>query len=223
MDWVAYLGPETGIADRVSYVLALGRIRFVLTEGLRPEHPIANTVYRSGNSVHAVALQVGDAKSTYFEAKRRGARIVQQPMEFRDDSGIVRTFAMATCGETVHTFVERSQYRGAFLPGFVAKGNLDKDKGPTTSGCDRIDCITLVAAPGEAGLWADFYENVSSFVKSEGPKVSKRTQTGEEIRFAIEEGPQPGVSRIALTTCNPAAGGLRLATRPEIVVNAGTL
>lgn len=207
MELIAYQGPETGIHDRASYVLSQGSIRFVLTAALRPNHPIADHVYRYGDSVRSVALTVGDAKAAFFEVKQRGARIVQDPMEFRDEYGTVRTFAMSTCGDTVHTFVERHQYQGIFLPGFT--GTTAPDRMAYASGLDRIHRITLSAPPGAIAQWLSIYENVLNFITHEGGKLTKRTQSGEPIRFLIEEStanaaflPSGSVTQIALSTTN---------------------
>jgi len=210
MELIAYQGPETGIHDRASYVLSQGSILFVLTAALRPNHPIADHVYRYGDSVRSIAFNVGDAKAAFFEVKQRGARIVQEPMEFRDEYGTVRTFAMATCGDTVHTFVERHQYQGIFLPGFT--GTTAPDRMAYASGLDHIHQITLSPPPGDSSQWLSIYEGVLDFVNPEGGKLTKRTQSGQPIRLLIEKpSTNPGfllsgaVTQIALSTANLSA------------------
>src|SRR4051794_27527505 len=116
----AYRGPENGVRDRASWVLVQNKIRFVLTTALLPEHEIAAHVHRHGDGVHDIALWVDDAFAAWRETTRRGAKSVSEPESRLDEYGEVRTAAIATYGDTIHTFVERKNYGGVFLPGFVA-------------------------------------------------------------------------------------------------------
>ena len=108
MKLVAYRGPETGTRDRASYVLQQDRIRFVLTTPLDSESPIACHVQRHGDGVRDVALWVDDAASAWRETTARGATSVQEPTTLKDDQGEVRISSIATYGDTIHSFVERS-------------------------------------------------------------------------------------------------------------------
>lgn len=117
---------------------------------------------------------------------------------------------MATCGETIHTFIERHSYHGIFLPGFTAM--TAPDRMAYASGLDQLDSITLSAGRGESGQWLDLYENVLNFVNPGGGDVTKRTESGYPIRFSIEERDEDldylsgaGVSQIALSTTNLAS------------------
>src|ERR1700729_2450312 len=114
---VAYRGPETGTRDRASYVLEQGKVRLVLTTALRPDHPVAEHVRLHGDGVRDIALWVDDAESAYRETTRRGGRGVREPELLRDDQGEVRISAIEAYGDTIHSFVERRNYRGAFIPG----------------------------------------------------------------------------------------------------------
>ena len=116
----AYAGPETGLRDRASYVLEQGEIRLVLTTALREDHEITRHYARHGDGVRDIALTVPDATEAYGQAVQRGARGVREPTKLEDDQGAVQLAAIATYGDTIHTFVERSGYEGAFLPGFVS-------------------------------------------------------------------------------------------------------
>ncbi len=120
MKLVAYRGPETGTRDRASYVLQQDKIRFVLTTPLRSDDPIAEHIHRHGDGVHEIALWVDDAESAYRETTLRGARGIPTTTRMRDSSGEVCISSIAAYGETLHSFVERRNYHGPFLPGFVA-------------------------------------------------------------------------------------------------------
>jgi 4-hydroxyphenylpyruvate dioxygenase len=134
---VAYAGLHTGVRDRVSHVLRQGRIRLVLTGALRPDHEIARHTARHGDGVKVIALSVPDAEYAYRTATARGAQGVREPWEATDEHGAVRMATVATYGETLHTFVERSGYRGAFLPGYAERGG----NGGTPTGLLAIDHI----------------------------------------------------------------------------------
>lgn len=161
MRLVAYQGPETGIRDRASYVLEQGKIRFVLTTALRPNHPIADLVYKHGDGVRAVALSVDDAKTAYSEVKQRGAHILQEPTELRDESGVARLFSISMYGDTIHTFVERGQYHGTFLPGYVAVKESDAVAKPI--GLKYIDHMVGNVPLGQMNQWVAFYHDVLGF------------------------------------------------------------
>jgi 4-hydroxyphenylpyruvate dioxygenase len=224
----AYRGPETGVRDLASYVLVQNKIRFVLTTALQPDHPTADHVRLHGDGVRDIALWVDDAESAWRETTRRGARSVREPETVRDDTGEVRLSAIATYGDTIHTFVERSQYRGAFLPGFVAVEGEDKISRP--AGLKHVDHMVGNVGWGEMDRWVDFYHDVMGFkmfkhfddsdISTEySALMSKVMSNGNErVKFPINEPAEgkrksqieeylefyrgPGVQHIALATDN---------------------
>jgi 4-hydroxyphenylpyruvate dioxygenase len=153
---VAYAGLHTGVRDRVSHVLRQGRIRLVLTGALRPDHEIARHTARHGDGVKVIALSVPDAEYAYRTATARGAQGVREPWEATDEHGAVRMATVATYGETLHTFVERSGYRGAFLPGYAERGG----NGGTPTGLLAIDHIVGNVELGDMERWVKYYEDV---------------------------------------------------------------
>ncbi|MDE3231273.1 MAG: VOC family protein, partial [Chloroflexota bacterium] len=116
----AYAGLETGVRDRASYVLEQGKIRLVFTSALAADSPIAAHAMRHGDGVKDIALEVPDATKAYEQALAAGARSAMEPTTSEDKFGQVRRSAIYTYGETIHTFVERMDYAGAFLPGYRA-------------------------------------------------------------------------------------------------------
>jgi 4-hydroxyphenylpyruvate dioxygenase len=158
---LGYSGPETGARDVASYVLQQDKIRFVLTTPLRPDHPIAEHVRRHGDGVHDIALWVDDAEAAYRETTRRGARGVMEPILFNDEHGQIRKSAIATYGDTVHTFVERKNYRGLFMPGYIAVRTPDVVSRPV--GLKYIDHMVGNVGWGEMNTWVRFYEEVLGF------------------------------------------------------------
>jgi 4-hydroxyphenylpyruvate dioxygenase len=152
----AYAGPETGVRDRASYVIEQGDIRLVLTSALRGDNEIARHVLMHGDGVKDIALGVPDATQAYREAVQRGARGVSEPHVDEDELGRVELAAIATYGETIHTFVNRSDYGGTYLPGYVAQtGN-----GRLGVGLRTIDHVVGNVELGRMDHWVEFYERV---------------------------------------------------------------
>ncbi len=114
---VGYAGLETGVRDRASYVLQQGRVRFVLTGALHSGHPVAAHQRKHGDGVKVIALSVPDVHAAYAHATASGATGLAEPREVTDEHGTIVVADVATYGETVHRFVDRSRYSGAFLPG----------------------------------------------------------------------------------------------------------
>jgi 4-hydroxyphenylpyruvate dioxygenase len=154
----AYSGPETGVRDRASYLLEQGDVRFVVTSALREEHEITKHHARHGDGVRDIALTVPDATEAYRQAVQRGARGVAEPHREEDDFGTLTLSAIATYGDTIHTFVERSGYAGPFKPGYVsvsANGQADAGVGLT-----NIDHVVGNVELGRMNQWVEFYERV---------------------------------------------------------------
>ncbi len=198
---VAYAGLETGVRDRSSYVLQQDKIRLVLTSPLQPDHPISDHIRLHGDGVRDLALWVDDAASAYHETTKRGARGVQEPTVFRDEFGEVKKSAIAIYGDTIHTFVERKAYRGAFMPGYAAVTAEDKVSRPV--GLKYIDhCVGNVEL-GKMNEWVEFYMHVMGFrlyqhfddkdITTEySALMSKVMANGNDrIKFPINE-PAPG-------------------------------
>ncbi len=157
---VAYAGPETGLRNRASYVLQQGKVRFVLTTSFDPNDEISDHVRRHGDGVKVLALWVDDAEKAYTETIKRGAKSIHAPKTHTDEFGEVKTASIATYGETVHTFVERKNYTGTFMPGFVA---VNKPQLAKPLGLEYIDhCVGNVELGG-MNKWVKFYEDVMGF------------------------------------------------------------
>ncbi len=160
MSLVAYAGPETGQRDFASYVLQQGKIRFVLTTALRSGSDIASHVQRHGDGVHAIALCVDDARSAWLETTRRGAKSISDPFVISDDRGSATLSSIATYGDTIHTFVERRNYFGPFLPGFEA---VASDPFARPVGLEYIDHMVGNVGWHEMDHWVAFYSDVMGF------------------------------------------------------------
>ncbi len=151
----AYAGLETGIRDRSSHVLEQGRVRVVLTAPLLGTSEIARHVAAHGDGVRTIALRVPDAEHAYRYAVQHGAKGVREPWEASDDDGGVRMATIATYGETLHTFVERNGYEGAFLPGYERR-----DPGPDAGMFVGVDHVVGNVELGRLDEWVGYYERV---------------------------------------------------------------
>jgi len=158
---VAYAGPETGVTDRVSYVLTQGDIRFVVTAGIVPSSPIVAHVAAHGDGVHDVAFLVDNAAAAYGAATARGAIGVVAPHVVSDASGRIVRASVATYGETRHSFIERDDYLGLFAPGYDVPA-LAQPAGPAV-GLTKIDHVVGNVELGNLGQWVDFYARVFGF------------------------------------------------------------
>lgn len=157
---IAYAGPETGIRDRASYVLRQGKIRLVLTSPLGRPSEISEHVSKHGDAVKVLALQVADATQAYRETITRGASSAREPTRIMDEFGEAVISSIKTYGDTIHTFVERKEYNGPFLPGYkVHKSTMKCDP----AGLLYVDhCVGNVEL-GQMNNWIKFYEKVMGF------------------------------------------------------------
>ncbi len=157
---VAYRGPETGVRDRASYLLQQDKIRIVLTTPLHPDGPMADHVRLHGDGVRDLAFWVDDAREAYAKALARGAESVHAPEVQQDGDGEVVIAAIKTYGDTIHSIVERRNYRGLFMPGYRA---VTGDFAPAPVGLKYVDhCVGNVEL-GKMNAWVDFYATVLGF------------------------------------------------------------
>ena len=222
----AYAGPETGLRDRASYVLDQNDVRLVLTSGLRPDSEITRFACSHGDGVKDVALTVPSATEAYRQAVQRGARSVVEPHWVEDEHGRVELASIATYGENIHTFVNRDDYAGPYLPGYRS---VTENGAPATGiGLQNIDHVVGNVELGRMQHWVEFYER--SFGMTElihfsdeaisteySALMSKVMMDGEgKIKFPINEPAEgkrksqieeyldfyggPGVQHVAMAT-----------------------
>ena len=222
---VGYRGPETGTRDRVSYLLQQNKIRLVLTSALGPEGEIAQHVHKHGDGVRDIALWVEDARDAFTKATARGAVPVHEPKVLKDDAGEIVIAAIRIYGDTIHSLVERRNYRGLFMPGFAGRSPHYQ---AAETGLLYVDhCVGNVEL-GKMNVWVGFYEQVMGFknlitfddsdISTEySALMSKVMANGNErIKFPINEPAEgkkksqideylefyrgPGVQHLALAT-----------------------
>ena len=157
---LAYAGLETGLKDRCSYVLQQDKIRFVLTSPLLPDSPISDHLKIHGDGVKVIALWVDDARKSYRETTSRGAESYMEPQVRTDESGEVVLSGIKTYGDTVHIFVERQNYKGVFLPGYISWNPAYR---PEPVGLKYVDHMVGNVGWGKMNKWVDFYAKVMGF------------------------------------------------------------
>lgn len=223
-DIVAKRGLETGDREKASYVLEQGRIRFILTSALTPDHEVARFCNLHGDGVKAVAFRVKDVDKSIAETRKRGATVVQQPTTIKDEHGEVRVASIRTYGEVIHRFITREGYQGTYAPGFVPM----EMKAIRSSGLAAVDHIVGNVELGAMNHWADYYAKVLGFeqilhftdddISTEySALMSKVMQNGTgKIKFPLNEPAEgkkksqieeyldfnygPGVQHIAMAT-----------------------
>lgn len=158
---LAYAGPETGQRDRASYAIRQHKLTFVLTTPLYPGNPIADHIYNHGDGVKALSLRVPDARKAWEETTRRGAKSFMEPVVLKDDDGEVIMSGIHTYGDTVHLFIERKNYNGAFLPGYKSWNNPHFQ--PADTGLLYVDHCVGNVGWNQMNPWVKFYEDVMGF------------------------------------------------------------
>lgn len=158
---LAYAGLETGVKDRASYVLVQDKIRIVLTTPLTAESELNDHIVKHGDGIKVVALWVEDARKAYEETTSRGAKSYMEPVVEKDEFGETVRAGIYTYGETVHMFVERKNYTGVFLPGFV---KWESDYNPKPVGLKYVDHMVGNVGWNEMNTWVKWYEDVMGFV-----------------------------------------------------------
>ncbi len=157
---LAYAGPETGVKDRVSYVLQQEKFRLVLTSALHSDHPVSEHHRKHGDGVKVLALWVDDAYDAFEQTSKRGAKTYMEPQTISDANGEVRMSGIHLYGEVVHVFVERKNYKGVFMPGFR---EWKSEYNPGPSGLLYVDHCVGNVGWNQMNPWVKFYEDVMGF------------------------------------------------------------
>ncbi|MFN4971960.1 MAG: 4-hydroxyphenylpyruvate dioxygenase [Bacteroidota bacterium] len=157
---LAYAGPETGLRDRASYVLKQDKIRLILTSPLSSNSHIAEHHKKHGDGVKYLALWVNDAYDAFEQTTKRGATATLEPTTLKDANGEVRMCGIKTYGEVEHLFIERKNYTGVFMPGFV---KWESDYNPPPAGLLYVDHCVGNVGWNQMNPWVKFYEDVLGF------------------------------------------------------------
>ncbi|MGZ3882700.1 MAG: 4-hydroxyphenylpyruvate dioxygenase [Bacteroidia bacterium] len=157
---LAYTGLETGQRGKCSYVLQQGKIRLVLTSPFDPASEVSEHLRLHGDGVKVIALWVDDARAAFHETTKRGAKVCLEPEVLRDANGEIVRSGIHTYGDTIHLFIERKNYGGLFMPGFV---EWKTEYRPASTGLTYIDHMVGNVELGAMNTWSKFYEEVMGF------------------------------------------------------------
>jgi 4-hydroxyphenylpyruvate dioxygenase len=164
MELVAYSGPETGNRDHHSFVLRSGAARFVVQGAYSPDSPLADHHRRHGDGIVDIALAVPDVDRCIEHARRMGATVLEEPHDLSDGHGTVRLASIAAYGDTRHTLVDRSQYDGPYLPGYVARtSSFEPRPGRPKRLFQAVDHVVGNVELGAMDTWVAFYNRVMGF------------------------------------------------------------
>ena len=158
---LAYAGPETGLKDRASYAVRQNKLTLVLTTPIRGNNEIADHIYKHGDGVKALALRVDDATKAWEETTKRGAKSYLLPNILKDKDGELVMSGIHTYGDTVHLFIERKNYTGAFMPGYREWGNPYFK--PSDTGLQYVDHCVGNVGWNQMDPWVKFYQDVMGF------------------------------------------------------------
>ncbi|NQY08225.1 MAG: 4-hydroxyphenylpyruvate dioxygenase [Flavobacteriales bacterium] len=157
---LAYAGLSTGLKDRESYVVVQDKIRLILTSPLHSGTEIGEHIDKHGDGVKVVAFWVDDAEKSFNETVKRGAKPYLEPVVEEDEHGKVKKSGIHTYGDTVHIFIERTEYNGCFLPGYV---KWESNYNPDSIGLKYVDHMVGNVELGEMNTWVDFYGQALGF------------------------------------------------------------
>ncbi|MCX7737017.1 MAG: 4-hydroxyphenylpyruvate dioxygenase [Candidatus Kapabacteria bacterium] len=160
----AYRGPETGVRDRISYLLKSEYgMKFLITSALQPEtFDINSFVELHGDGVKRWSVEVVDVKETFYKAVKNGAIPVRLPQKSEDKDGYVEEAAIRLYGDCEINFVNYDNYNGIFKPGFGQPiQNIEISCQET--GLKLIDHIVGNVHINEMDYWADYINKSLDF------------------------------------------------------------
>ena len=200
---VGYLGPETGVRDRVSYLLHQNDLLFAISAAIISEHPIQDFVKRHGDGVGEISVRVKDPATAMAFAVKNGAEVVTKPSSISDERGTFKSATIGIYGDTTLSFINRDEYRG-FLPGYQPY------EGPqfarNACGLQAVDHIVGNVFEGEMDQWAAFFEktmDLETFIHFDKGDISTQYSAlvskvvrskNTTVRFPINE-PAEGMKK----------------------------
>ncbi|MBX7105351.1 MAG: 4-hydroxyphenylpyruvate dioxygenase [Gemmataceae bacterium] len=206
-DVVAYAGLETKVKHEAGYVLKQGNITFVLTSPLSGQHPESNRLLQHGDGVMDIAFDVDDVTAAYRLATERGAKGVTAPTKLEDEFGTFELASIRTYGDTLHSFINRDNYKGIFAPGYRP---IDPERyTATTAQPPKLAAIDHVVGNVELGKmdeWVNFYRRILGF---EQLMHFDDKDISTEYSALMSKVVQDGTGRIKFPLNEPAEGKRR--------------
>ncbi|MFN8139237.1 MAG: 4-hydroxyphenylpyruvate dioxygenase [Fimbriimonadales bacterium] len=157
-DIKAYSGLETGSKREASYLLTQNDVRFVISSPLVPDHPEGTFLSTHGDFVRDICFEVDDVDWAFKTAIERGATAHSEPETLEDSFGKVRRAAIHTYGDVLHTFLNRDQYSGLFMPGYTPR-----EKKGDPIGFEYVDHIVGNVEWNGMNKWVNWYAKILGF------------------------------------------------------------
>ncbi|OJH39561.1 4-hydroxyphenylpyruvate dioxygenase [Cystobacter ferrugineus] len=167
---VAQAGPETGMQDRRSLLLAQGKTRLLLTSALTPDDAVAEYVKLHGDGLKDIALRTSDAVGAFREAVARGARPVMEPVILEGANGRLIRATVGGMGDVVHSFVQRELPEEDFMPGLYQR--VETSPSPVADAFVRVDHLAICLEAGTLNQTIGFYERVFGLHTSHNEDVA---------------------------------------------------
>lgn len=193
-DIIAYASPETGLKDQISYFLRQGSIRLVISSSLNRDSSLLKHVINHDESVKDIAFTTNNVSQLYEATLKAGAISILEPTEIDDGKSKIIKAAIATFGNTVHSFIEREDPSSHELP-FYTPLNYPLKK--SSFNLETVDHIAIAVEKGSLGKWRQFYEEVLGFYLFSAENITTNesgmnsvviSNPTETIKFVLVEG-----------------------------------
>ena len=148
----AYAGPETGVRDRVSYLLEQGNVRLTFTSFLGPNTPIADHVRLHGDGVKDISMTVENLDDTLEFLRQKNVVKIKSQQNLKTGNGVLKRAELSTYGETIHSLLDTGEYESEAPPGF----ELVEIKNKST-GLHKVDHVVGNVEENKMDPWVNYY------------------------------------------------------------------
>lgn len=145
-----------------------GKVVIALSSPLNNESDFwkehSDHIAKHGDGVRDVAFHVENCETTFKVAISRGAKAVKEVTKLTDENGgVVYLASVQAYNDTIHTFVQRENFNGVYLPGFIAlkEDAINEIVGTTEYGF--IDHVVGNHPLGDMEISVQYYEKILDF------------------------------------------------------------
>ena len=156
---VGYSGPETGVRDKVSYLMQQGKVKIMVTNAINPDSEITEHVRLHGDGVKDIAIRVNNLDDALNDLKERKVVRFENPLDIKTGSGVVHRAKAFTYGETVHSLIDYGEFDNELPPNFEPVDNMVTQE----SGIARFDHIVGNVEDKKMDSWVDYYVDGMGF------------------------------------------------------------
>ncbi len=149
---IGYAGPETGVRDRVSYLVEQGNVRIMFTSFLNKDSEIGKHFQVHGDGVRDISINVFDLGEALDDINSRGVIKPGKRVDVKNGNGTLSSSVISSYGETLHSLVDRSEYSDTVPPGFEHVDSDAKDMG-----IKRTDHVVGNVEDAKMDQWVKYY------------------------------------------------------------------